>query len=256
MLSEAIERIEELARGAYATEIIDLRNSGGPRELMVIDAKGDKKTIPIRNDRKHHLSSLDDLCELTKRVSSKASIWHDAEAIRVCFDDDTRDDSASMPLTKDSRFQAVLDLAKGGKPLNHDQFMRLLRVRLDGAVEVGVVNTFEVLKFATEGESQAGIERQSISKKAIAQAAGVKDIPTSITVSCPVYSEAEIGGQKPVAVRCLIEINAAEQSISIVPIQRDIELAQMAGDRHVNAQLREKLKGCEKNVAGIYQGRP
>lgn len=255
MIAEALQHLEEMAVQADELKIVNLREQGGPPELLIIGKDGKEQKIPLRKDRTHQLANLDDLCALTKRIAKSGTVWHDEEAIRVCFNDEDRVDTGAMRLTRDSRFQAVLDIAKGTKPLNHDQFMRLLRSKFDGALSEGTVQTFEKLKFDTNSESEAAIQRQSIAKSAIAKAVGVSEIPKDIRVSTPVYSEAQVTGQPVSVIRCLVEINAAEQSFLISPIQRDIELAQMAADRHINDQLHQRLD-ASVNVSGIYQGRP
>lgn len=254
-LAGALRLVQETACRAQAAEIlaVDDPHSYHVRigdELMKIDR--------MPPPREHAVHDIPSLCRVVKQFGATgASVWHCHHGIVAILDGFMRRDCVTLVLAASDQMEALVEIDARvddrGRQAGMDQraFVNALKLRLD--VDETFVGQFRRLDWRQEqtahGTAARGQDRMG--KAVSAEVNGVADLPETLALEIPVYCLAGVHYRYKIA--CHIDIDAAQQKLSLVSVPGAIKLAIDAAQADLRRLLEVELGdgGTE-----IFYGRP
>lgn len=266
--AETLKLIQATAQQAHAAQRLDVPD---PRRTHFV-LQGERFEVPINPPlRKHVVYSLEDLIAYTLRAEGASRtdgspegaprtgaspvLWYAQNGMRLILDDADRRDVVLFELEFSIPFKALQTLDREPVSMTQQQFLHLLRVQL--GVDKFHVQKFRKLDWETiiraKGEVDRGRDR--LGKEIASQVSGVDDVPEELQVTVPVYRNP--GEMEPHTVGCLIELNAANNTIQLVPKPGEVDLAVNAHLAGLRQRLEEGLAELEGDrQIPIYYGTP
>lgn len=250
---DALELIQQTAQEAQRPVVIPELNSDGRRAYVQQCGRINSFELPPA-PRQHVVHDLEDLIAYALRPENpRPVVWHGDSGVVLLVDDADRRDQVVIPLTHSTRFDTLAQLDAAPKPMNQQQFVRLLRRQL--GLDPTLVNRFRRLDWKAGTDGRSEIERQNVrvAKSIVAEVQGIDELPEEITVPVPVY--AETGMREEYLVQCYVEIDPTNQLFGFGPmpdeLQQIVDLAQAA----IRKRLEQPLNRAESPIP-IYYGRP
>jgi len=159
--------------------------------------------------------------------------------------------TAFVPLAKSLAWDALEEACKA-PGVKQDQFVRLLRGPLAGAIDPKWLPVFRRMNFTRSNSTDRGVglngEKLGRSVEKLAQSID-GELPDQLQFTLPVFQLSELTRQ---VVRCAVEVDADSELIRLLPVGDDFQEAIDAARRQIAAWVRE-----HKPVSvSVYMGNP
>lgn len=225
---DACQLVKELAQAAAAPQIV--KHPNGELQLLIINGAVAREVSIGPARHREVLETPEQLLKFllkmrdgevddktyTAQVLDSAAIFYTDTQILAVYDIDDRRDLARCPLPIAPQYAW---LAKnGGQPMNQVDFVRALRIDLDGCGQnvSSLLSIVRKLRFNSGGEAVGVVDntRQSIDRRIAAEVDPITQIPEEITLSVQVYEN--YLGKQPV--RCAVEVFPQTQQLALTPM--------------------------------------
>jgi hypothetical protein len=144
-------------------------------------------------------------------------------------------------LTKSKAFKTLTECEESRDAAAQKEFLSMLRIDLNGAVEATVINLFKQIKFekSSEGESSISNSSKAVSNKVkMSLAAGGQEIPDEITAKLAVYEEFP---EIVLPVRCAVETNIEEATFTLIPLAGELNEASVETQAAIEVRITNGL---------------
>jgi len=247
--AEAIQLIQDTAQKAKKARVIYTDADGRHCLVQFGDTLNPHPLPPpVRN---YDVGSLADLIAFVEDtvIVARPAIFHDQDGVILLCNEADRRDTVTFELTFSQQFGRLMKLQEQPGGFDQRAFVRYLQVEM--GVDRAMVNPWRRLDFKTVtaamGEVSPGKDRMG--RDIQSQVQGVADLPEEILFVVPVYRQC--GERTAYAVRCAIELDAANQRISLTPFAGEIEAAIDASQMDIHARLVRELPEVP-----VYYGSP
>ncbi len=244
MLKEFLDRVVELgAKGSLARvfkcdaeppHIYYLENSDGHVSRVCAEA----------TPRAHSASDLSAIVQFAvlANVEGNPEIWYSRERVQVFWDANARRDKVFLPMGLSQQVRLLLELQRPPhRNFGQKDFVKLLRISLNGAAGPGLINAVRQVKFRVDSQGASEVQhgKSSIGKQLRAELTGEGTIPDEVTLEVPVF-EGYLAW-KLFQVRCAIEIDAGNESFQLIPFPGEVERAIRQAEECLGQLLRDRL---------------
>jgi hypothetical protein len=259
-LSASIDRIVDLGQKKEKIEHIPQASNRLEDTFFV---NGEWVTRPRLPDiRLHKCRSIESLVELTEEQSkSSATIWHaDSPSSSAChmaalFDDEHRDDCASLTMPWSSWFQLIRSRTLG-QAISQEAFVNLLEFELRSRVQdSSLLPLIRNVKFRKTSEGNAIYEATSNTLGAestvdVSSADGT--IPDMFNVRIPIYESEELDTHMTISLA--LKVNCDNASFGIAPLPGEIACVTHAAQNVIHKHLLARLDSSDS--IAVYHGSP
>jgi hypothetical protein len=249
MLKEAIEKIQELTQEAWKPQPILFDAKFRHGALLTKDGvEFYQNPDPLK---RHSLRCLADLIEICMDGSvNTKSIWHNEVAIIGILSEDGRD-QAVLPLTKTTDFAAIEALRGKFERMQQKRFVDFSSYTL--GLDKVLVQPFRRLDWRGSNGAQGVAEfgASKMGKQIEATVMGIETLPETLILSTKMYRENV--GQGEIEIRCTVDIEPLQQTIALVPDEKDLDVAIEAMQARIEKAILEELDG---HPIGVYYGSP
>lgn len=256
MLQEAIEYLVGLGRDnmpdvvkpdAEPSHIYYLRDGNGNLQRRIAEP------APID----HEPSDLQTLADLAIRVQDDGEnpeIWVHSGRVELIHERETQRDTSRIYLHQSKQINDLQNLEQKQPWYSQRDFIKLLRVNFRGCLSAHptLIEIVRKVKFniSESGESEVRIGQSSLGKSINAQIHGTGDLPDEVTLSVPIFANAELKywGQ----VVCVLDADPNSKQFQLIPAPGSIENAVQSAMGAIHGELTAMLQGKE---IPIYLGR-
>lgn len=245
MLAELLEKIEALSVAAKGTHV--LHPDAEPKHrYMVVRPNGlvewqDAAPEP----RKHTARSLHTIVEAAEklkdaRVGVRPAVWYSRHGVVLLTDDGDRRDRVTMPLAFSPPLLDLMSREARRQSVSQAQFVSLLRTTLAKTVRGNLLEIVRKVNFVQNaaGNSELQHGKSSIGKSLQSELTGAAIIPEYATFDVPVFAGHFIAVRP---VECALEVDAAMQTFTLVPLPLQIEGAVASAEGALGDFLGEAL---------------
>lgn len=259
-LSAAIEAIQNLAVQAAGVEksaaVIKLPDEpAGTYGLLIPNDDGGvafQKVFADPPPRKHALLSVDQVGEFVtdveERIACLPVVWYGPTAVIVVMNDQreaNRVGRATVQLVPTPQFAKLRELEKGVK-FGQKQFVRLLRCELADCMNDGLaplLRAVKTLNFSAgvKGSGRIDHGQESLGREIEASVTSTAGpIPDEVVLSVRIYNDPVMKVRRPV--KCMIEVDAAENTLCLQPLPGQLDDAIQAEMEHLGTLLHSVVK--------------
>ena len=251
-LAEAIKVIQETACKAGAAQILAIED---PDNYHVLINGELTRVAKLPKPRQHRVLDIASFCRAVETFGEvTVGVWHSHSRIVAVLHDDTRRDHVTLTLGQSEQFTALNEYAS--KMLDQRTFCSMLKLRL--GVEESFVGQFRRLDWShtkeASGTAARGSDRMGISISD--EVNGVGDLAEELTLEIPVYDLSALPYRYKIS--CLIEIDAQQQKLAVVPKPDVISVAVDQAQHDIHELLAGDLNGNvdDDNAVPIFYGTP
>ena len=225
MLKEAIDKIEQLSSPTCEIE------EHSDRHVRVFNQEtGSVKfepspPAPLGGD----VQDLDSLVAAVERFGVDPTVWVNGSDAVAVFDTHNSDSDRRGRLKMDLGLSRLFHRISAMKNLSPKKMVKAIKFDLYTAViePVDLANRFASIKFEVNKELdvQTGQTDAAVSMKHRQKATGEGDIPETCTFTFDPYPNLDELGESAVTVKCIIQTDAEEATITIEPFPGEVEAA-------------------------------
>jgi hypothetical protein len=227
-----------------------------PEHVYWLDAAGDgelKRQEAEPAPRAHTARDLTAVIQFALREGAGVpAVWYSRAGVVCLTDDGTRRDRVTLPLGFSPQLTRLLEWERTTTPLQQAAAVLALRTLFDGCCDASLLAVLRAVKFETRtggtGEVQHG--KRSIGQSLEASITGADVIPEYTVFRVPLFAA---GLPHADSIRCAVEPNPGQASVTFLPLPGMIEAALAAAERAVGLQLADAL--AEAKVP-VYYGSP
>lgn len=259
MLVDAINRITALALEAKVGQIVAPPQEARHRYWIQTSAGMElREAEPCpREHAARHMAAFRTIIADYATAYERVAVWVGRHQVRAILDDaGSRRDSIYLDMPLHPVMAKLADLCNRTEPWTQKQFLRLLRVDLDGRQRImptDLIQRLQSLRFRVGQESNATIQqgRESMGKSIDAEVGGYENLPDEVLINVPVYA---VTGSPAAAVRCALEVYPAEGAFLLTPMPDEIRRVVDGAVDDIAEWLRQSIteQGCP-NVR-VYAG--
>ena len=228
----AIELLQDTAVRASKASELELPVSFKPTHIEYV-AKPDGTVEKLTAEpyaRLHGFETLAALIAFAQAVldgkhgaGTKPVVWYSRESVAVIVDDAIRRDRGILPLRFTPQLQ-VLDNGDSSAPQQQADFVRFLRIQLDGTLppDSNFLSIVREIKFgnAMDGHGTINHGKESMGKEINAHVLGTGAIPKTITLLVRIFDSPDICYVHPI--KCAVDVLVHEQMFRLVPLPMQI----------------------------------
>ncbi|MEW4569337.1 hypothetical protein AB1L88_15840 [Tautonia sp. JC769] len=258
MIAEAFRYLTSLARESVAPYQIAAENPDLTRYFAAGKLLEFPRPLPARD---HEVQDIDDFIALVGRLAnvpiaegdepdlSRTTVWATLDRVVAVFDDDQRRlDRATLRMHKTTLFETIEHL---GDPMEHRDFLRLLRVQLQGALAPGtLLEKVRRVDFenGTVVRAKVGRADESLGREITGKVTANGELPESVVLEANLWRNYGYAARVP----CAVEVDALRGTLALVPFPDAIDEATEAGLTSLTHYLIDQLRPG----IGVYRGRP
>lgn len=212
--------------------------------------------------RKHVIRDFETLKALVRGEYPNSEIWYSRKGVQAFLDKTNRRDVVSLPFSVSPQMRQLLAWEQtGGAKLSQSQMILILRTVFCGCLgRAGdVIGIFRRVKFNQIRNEDSTVQhgRASIGKSIESELTGVSTIPERITFEVPIFSQFTANRLPRGVVTCAVEIDAANQTIQLIPEPLAIEEALGVAECQLEDELTELINSDDAVPSiPIYFGDP
>jgi hypothetical protein len=249
MLEELFRAVSAQALEAATPKIVKPPAEPDHRYL-VIQGSTVSRMEAVPHPREHCLGTLASLLEAIKHYENDEGgvvVWYDRTGVTVHLNDETRRDLLQMGLPYAKPLQVLLSLQEKTQPMQQKPFVLLLRTTFATCCSPGVVDLFKKIKFrqGVQQDSVISHGKASLGKSVEMELTGTKDLPEYLSFDVRVWESGFTSTQR---VECALEIDAAAETFSLIPLPGQIEGAIQKAMEALGVALAEGLEGVDVPV--------
>jgi hypothetical protein len=258
MLREAIDRIKELVEQAHGADVVKV--AGEPAHVFYLRDRATgtlTKCVCAADPRSLEALSVEGFAELVGAagapVGATKEVFVGREEVVAVFDGPTpRRERCTLQLPVTPQYDRLAELAATPAPddeeakprqFNQRDFLRLLRVELDGCLDPDQINVFRALKLSKSqgGESAIAAWNETFRRSMQIDAlAGGMAPPEELTLNVQVYRDMRERAERQ-EVRCAVDVDLSEATFRLTPLPGELEAAQWRVLQSICQRLRELL---------------
>lgn len=226
MLKEAIDRIVDLAQRSLApVELATLTKDDRSRWFAT---GGQVKQVILKPDVRHSLESLVDLIgyvanDSRDSIRTDRIVFYNEACVMFLPNKYDHRDIIEFSLTPTTQFKKLNELAKALCWYDQRSFIRMLQHELN--VDKALLVPWRKLDFRTiaavSGEVQATKDRMG--REISSQVTGAAELPEALSLEFAVFNNP--GERAKYLVDCVVEIDAAQQRLALIPEAEGLQLA-------------------------------
>lgn len=215
MITEALKFLADLKAEALDPKPIDIGNPIVKSYLV----GNDVKTFTVEKPaRRHKVFALDEIIMLAERFGG--ALWYNESEVSLVIDDaEHRHSTVTFSLVKSTQFLLLQALEKAGtgKRITHADFVRMLRIDLDGCVEPAVLlNRIRRMTWTNTATADRQSAKESMGRSIEAMAGtSAESVPEEVTLSVYVFDNP--GERARYSIRCAVEVLPEDQSFRLLP---------------------------------------
>lgn len=249
--ASAIKAVAELAQRGQTVQFFDVPVGG---RAFYYHLPGQEKPVLVKASPPPQRVELATVAEFQEfaashnKLNDTAAIFLAQDRFLLLFEEQDPRCYAVMRPTLTAPYKWLQ--ACGGKFLLHAEFIRVLRITFNGAIDDGPVRVLRNLKFNTQSETGVEIanDRSSISRKVEEKVTGAGGVPEEIAVRLNVFEEYDAF---EFAVDCALEVDAGKGLLALTPYPGQLSAAMEATLLDIKRQLSEG-----GTLPPIHLGRP
>ncbi len=240
MLKEALQFLGETFSKSQGAKLLSVPGNG---RKAYVDQGGTVTPYDVTPPlREHRVNSVADLIAAAEKWDTAPVVWINGDAVVLITDDADRLDSVTLRLSKSAAFAKLIALNQS-PVLDQQALIRVLRIDLQGTINrADLLTAVRNIKFRVSDSGASNIQQgnESLGRTIEAEVTGAGDIPESVVVSCPVYSNP---GERALTftVGCDLEIVPADKKFRFRPIPDEIERVTDAALQGIRDRIDEAL---------------
>lgn len=254
MTQDAISEIKVLAQAAAAIQIVSPESE--PDDVYYMQKRGDllpERYVAAPHPRHYVAESPADLALLVRRLDPDLNmtlIFVGAEMVVACTQESTtRRESVCMCLTPTAVF---CELDCGSTAKGQADFIRMLRVSLNGAVPGSFISTCRSLKFSKTDNGSAKVEhgKESMGRE-VNRSVMTEDgaFPDEVILTLTAYEEC-VGPEWIFPVRCAVDIDIDTCCFTLTPLAGEMSAMRRSTHQKLARVLADELDGVVEVVCG------
>lgn len=216
---------------------------------------GSERHEAVPAPRGHKAADLSAIVAFAKYYEKTSAVWYDRNGVACLIDDQLRRDQVGIKLHPSPQLAMIKSWGDCSKPYKQSSLVLMLRTLFKNNLRQcpKLIYILRVLRFQVGSDVDAKVAhgKSSVGKQITSVVTGADVLPEGFVVEIPVWDNANLDRQ--FAVEIALDMDAASESFSLLPIPGAIESAQAEGEAWLAGLLTE---GLGKEYQRLYYGCP